>query len=54
MANVYRRRYGNDTWHFCRNCTNWPTSGYEERYSRPTTGEYCNQCLSKRDNRVCR
>ena len=54
MANVYRRRYGSDTWHFCRNCTAWPTSGYEERFSEPTTGEKCNQCRAKRDNRNCR
>src|SRR5919112_5765135 len=36
MANVYRRRRGfHDTWHFCRNCSNWPTVGYEERYTPP-------------------
>ncbi len=54
VANTYRRRYYSDTWHFCSNCTRWPTSGYEERYSKPTTGELCNQCRDKRDNRNCR
>lgn len=54
MANTYRRRYGTDTWHFCRNCTNWPTNGYEERLSKPTTGELCNQCRSKKANGICR
>jgi hypothetical protein len=36
---AYRRRNGSDTWHFCRNCSNWPTSNYVEQQSRPTTGE---------------
>lgn len=54
MANTYRRRRGNDTWHFCSNCTNWPTSDYEERTTKPTTGEFCNQCQSKRNNGDCR
>jgi hypothetical protein len=51
---AYRRRQGNDTWHFCRNCSNWPTSGYDERETKPTTGEFCNQCQSKRSNGDCR
>ncbi|MDZ7713691.1 MAG: hypothetical protein U5L06_11520 [Rhodovibrio sp.] len=25
----YRKKNGSDTWHWCRNCTNWPTSDYE-------------------------
>ena len=54
MANVYRRRYGSDTWHFCRNCTIWPTSGYKEQSSKPTTGEFCDQCRAKRATRNCR
>ena len=54
MANVYRRRNGNDTWHFCRNCNNWPTSGYKEQASKPTTGEFCNECRSKRGSGNCR
>jgi len=23
---VYRRHKESDTWHWCTNCTNWPTS----------------------------
>jgi hypothetical protein len=51
----YRRRNGLDTWHWCTNCTNWPTSGYESKdtTSRPTTGELCNQCLGKERNGEC-
>lgn len=46
---TYRRRLGNDTWHWCRNCSNWPVSGYVEQESagRPTTGELCNHCKAK-------
>lgn len=54
MAKVYRRRKDSDTWHFCRNCTNWPTSNYEETYTKPSTGELCNQCLDKERNGTCR
>lgn len=38
-----------DTWHWCRNCSNWPISDYGEKESnlRPTTGELCDQCLAK-------
>ena len=44
---TYRRRKISDTWHWCRNCSNWPTSKYEERYTKPTSGELCNQCIAK-------
>jgi hypothetical protein len=45
---VYKRRKGKDTWHWCRNCSNYPTgSDVETRYTRPTTGELCNECKSK-------
>lgn len=47
MANVYRKQKGSDTWHFCRNCSNWPTSNYDERYIKPNSGELCNQCKDK-------
>jgi hypothetical protein len=52
---AYRRRKDRDTWHFCANCTEYPkTPGtYVEQYSKPTTGELCNQCKAKRDNNNC-
>lgn len=44
----YRRRtQGSDTWHWCRNCSNWPTSDYQKRPDKPTTGELCNECRGK-------
>lgn len=50
----YRRRRGSDTWHFCTNCSRWPTSDYDERHSRPTNGELCNECRAKEQAHNCR
>lgn len=50
---AYRKREGSDTWHWCRNCNNWPTSGYTERTSRPS-GDLCNECKSKEREGTCR
>ena len=49
----YRRKNGSDTWHWCRNCGNWPTSDYDERATKPTSGDLCNQCRSKDANGTC-
>jgi hypothetical protein len=54
MPRKYRRRRTSDTWHFCVNCTSWPTSDYIERDARPTNGELCDQCRDKEKNRDCR
>lgn len=43
----YRRKNERDTWHFCKNCNNWPTSKYVSKSVKPTTGEFCNECLAK-------
>lgn len=45
---AWRRRKGNDTWHFCRNCSNWPTYNDDEQYTKPTSGEFCNECKAKK------
>lgn len=46
----YRRRKGKDTWHFC---TNWPIGNYDTASSKPSSGEFCNECLEKEKNRDC-
>ena len=51
---AYRKRRGSDTWHFCSNCTNWPTSDFESSTSKPTTGELCNQCKAKKQAGNCK
>lgn len=54
MAKTYRRAHGSDTWHFCTNCSKWPTSNYEESTTKPTTGELCNECRAKEAAGNCR
>lgn len=49
----YRQKTESDTWHFCTNCTNWPTSDYKERDTKPTNGELCNECKGKDKNNTC-
>lgn len=54
----YRRKKGSDTWHFCTNCSNWPTGragiDYDERSTKPTTGELDNECLAKQKANNCK
>jgi hypothetical protein len=49
----YRKRRGQDTWHFCSNCSSWPTSGYDARSDSPRIGELCNECESRRAHGNC-
>jgi len=50
----YRRKRGSDTWHFCTNCSNWPTSDHDERDTKPTSGELCNECQGKDRAGTCK
>ena len=54
----YRRKAGSDTWHFCTNCSNWPTGregvDYVTRSSKPNSGELDNECLAKQRQGICR
>ncbi len=51
---IYKRRKGKDTWHWCRNCSNYPTgTDVETSYSKPTSGELCNECKSKENEGKC-
>jgi hypothetical protein len=51
---TYRRKKTSDTWHWCTNCSNWPTSDYVEREGKPSTGELCDQCKPKDEKGDCR
>jgi hypothetical protein len=51
---IYRRKNDSDTWHWCRNCSNWPTSDYVEANAKPTSGELDNECKAKEKARNCR
>ena len=55
MATQYRRRKERDVWHFCTNCSKWPTSNYIASRTKPTDGnELCNECRSKKDAGNCK
>lgn len=53
----YRKKHGSDVWHWCTNCEDWPTSGYESvslpAGQRPSSGELDNECRSKEANGDC-
>lgn len=50
----YAKKEGSDTWHFCSNCSNYPTgSGVTKRPDKPSSGEFCNECLAKRKADNC-
>jgi len=55
---TYRKRKGKDTWHWCKNCSNYPTSDYDEvtmsGKERPSYGELDNECLAKEKDGSCR
>lgn len=54
IAATYRKRTGHDTWHFCSNCSNWPTKGESvEQSSKPMSGELCNECMRKQTIGQC-
>ena len=50
---VYRKKKGSDTWHWCKNCAEWPTSNYDKQATKPTSGELCNQCKGKEAAGTC-
>jgi hypothetical protein len=50
---AYRRRNGSDTWHWCSNCNNWPRHDYDERQTKPSSGDLCNQCKAKDKDGTC-
>jgi hypothetical protein len=49
----YRRKHGADTWHFCSNCSNWPTSDFDTQPAKPSSGEFCNECETKVSSHTC-
>lgn len=50
---TYRRDPGGDTWHFCRNCSQWPDLAFVEEYDPPIGAELCNECRAKDAKRIC-
>lgn len=54
MANHWRRKKGQDTWHKCANCSNWPAFNYDVSHTKPASGELCNECAAKLKADNCR
>jgi hypothetical protein len=52
---IYRRLKGSDVWHWCTNCSLWPTTDYIEvtRAGRPFGGKLDNECLAKETAGEC-
>lgn len=48
----YRKAKGRDAYHWCTNCSRWPTKDYDE-YDKPPSGEQCNECKEKQKNNEC-
>jgi hypothetical protein len=55
-AMTYRRRKEvYDAWHWCHNCTRYPTDDFIEVTLRdpPTRGELCDQCQERERGKNC-
>lgn len=54
---TYVQAPGRDSWHWCRNCNNYPSNpAKRETHSgkeRPRSGELCNECLGKERQGNC-
>ncbi len=49
----YRRAQGSDVWHWCTNCSQWPESDYDARFTEPMAGELDSECREKEQERDC-
>lgn len=53
----YRKRKGTDIWHWCTNCSQWPTANYDSQKvmigERPKNGELDNECLGREQSYNC-
>jgi hypothetical protein len=47
MASEYKRKMGTDTWHFCVNCSLWPTDDFVSSDVLPRSYQICNECMYK-------
>jgi hypothetical protein len=47
FAHEFRRRENADTWHWCPQCSTYPTENYFVRRSKPDSGELCNECAAR-------
>ncbi len=50
----YRKEHGSNTWHFCQDCSEWPTTSYNSRAGEPANAKLCDQCRSLNVSGSCR
>jgi hypothetical protein len=50
----YRKAKDSDTWHWCTNCSKWPTVNYDTSSTKPTSGELDNECKAKEKDGNCK
>jgi hypothetical protein len=49
----YRIKTAGDTWHFCSNCSQWPTADFVSSKELPGHDQICNECLVKQEHGEC-
>ena len=54
LANEYRKKIISDTWHFCTNCSQWPTHSYISSEQLPRGQTICNECIVKNQHGDCK
>lgn len=53
MASEYRKKPVSDIWHFCSNCSQWPTNSYIST-PEPSRGQTIgNECIVKNQRGEC-
>ena len=50
----FRRRPDGEVWHWCLNCSHWPTRDYQTRHGTPPRDELCSECQAKTEAGSCR
>ena len=53
LRRIYRKARNSNVWHWCRNCSRWPTTEFVEQEGLPFTGELCFECKSKQEMQSC-
>jgi hypothetical protein len=54
LERVYRKNSGHQTWHFCANCSHWPSEDFQEQPMPLASDELCNECKTLQQERNCR
>jgi len=52
----FRKAGGSVTWHWCRNCSDWPANNFKQREDKPTAwiGEsLCEECAANDTRCTC-